>query len=107
MTSAFPGISGGFGKMMAGMMLPAVAHIRSAHVRVQRDIDALRVIEALRMHAVETGKFPAALSDISVVPIPSNPQTGKPFQYRLDGDTAVIELPHLSGYAKRFRISLR
>ena len=107
MTDPFLTVSGGFGKIVASMLLPAPEHVRSAHVRLQRDIDALRVIEALRMHAAETGKFPAALSDISVVPIPNNPQTGKPFEYRLDGDTAVIELSRLSGYSKRYRISLR
>ena len=107
MTDPFLTVSGGFGKITASMLLPALEHVRSAHVRLQRDIDALRVIEALRMHAAETGKFPAALSDISVVPIPNNPQTGKPFEYRLDGDTAVIELSRLSGYSKRYRISLR
>ena len=102
-------MTGGFGQIFAGLLLPALQQIRAAQIRTDRDIDALRVIEALRMHAAETGKFPTKLSDISVVPVPVNPATGKPFEYRLDGETAVVELPRSDGpiYSKRYRISLR
>ena len=102
-------IAGGFGQIFAGLLLPAIQQVRWAQFRTERDIDALRVIEALRMHAAETGKFPTKLSDVSVVPVPDNPATDKPFEYRLDGETAVIELPRSDGptYSKRFRISLR
>ena len=102
-------IAGGFGQIFAGLLLPATQQVRRAQFRTERDIDALRVIEALRMHAAETGKFPTKLSDVSVVPVPDNPATDKPFEYRLDGETAVIELPRSDGptYSKRFRISLR
>ncbi len=98
-----------FGKIIAGMILPAIQQVRSAEMRTQRDIDALRVIEALRMHAASTGKFPMKLSDVKVVEAPANPATGKPFEYRLDGETAVLELPRSDGivYSKRYVISLR
>ena len=97
------------GKTMATMMLPAVQAVLGASARVQRDIDVLRLIEALRMHAAEHGKFPASLNEISVVPVPDNPATGKPFEYRLDGKTAVVELPsaYAIHYSKRYRITLR
>ena len=98
-----------FGKIMATMMLPAVQAVLGAGARTQRDIDALRLIEALRMHAAEHGKFPASLDEISVVPVPDNPATGKAFEYRLDGKTAVVELPsaYAIHYSKRYRITLR
>jgi hypothetical protein len=49
------------------------------------------LIESIRMYAYShDGKMPGSLDDIKEVPIPSNPQTGKPFSYRLDGDTAVL-----------------
>ena len=98
-----------FGKLIAAMLLPAVQQVRSAQVRTQRDIETLRIIEALRMYAAETGKFPARLSEIKAVEIPGNPATGKPFEYRLDGEVAVLELPRSDGivYSKRYRISLR
>ena len=98
-----------FGSTIAIMILPAVQQVVSAQVRTQRDIDALRVIEALRMHAAETGKFPKSLDDVTVVRVPRNPATDKPFDYRLDGETAILELPFSDGnnYWKRYKISLR
>jgi hypothetical protein len=33
------------------------------------------------------------LDEIVDVPVPTNPATGKPFVYHLDGTTAVLELP--------------
>jgi hypothetical protein len=63
--------------------------IRSA--RLERDIESLRCIEAIRLYAYShDGKLPGSLDDIKEVPIPSNPMTGKPFSYHLDGDTAVL-----------------
>ena len=99
----------GVGQILASMLLPAGEQVIRAQLRVERDVDALLVIEALRMHAAETGRFPENLSDVSVVPVPDNPATGKPFEYRLDGETAVLELPKsdVGIYAKRFRVSLK
>lgn len=98
-----------FGKTVALLILPAVNSVLAANARTQRDIDALRLIEALRMHAAENGKFPASLDEISLVPVPVNPATGKPFEYRLDGATAIVELPNADGvnYSKRYKITLR
>lgn len=97
------------GKILGGMLLPAVQQLSQAGKRTQRDIDALRVIEALRMHAAIAGKFPENLSEVKVVYVPLNPATEKPFEYRLEGDTAVLELPSSEGFSfsKRFKITLR
>ena len=59
---------------------------------MERDFTSLRIIEALRLYAYNhEGKLPESLDDIKEVPIPqSNPLTGKPFSYRLEGDTAVL-----------------
>ena len=91
------------------MLLPATQQVMRAQLRIEREVDALLVIEALRMHAAETGRFPGTLADVSVVPVPNNPATRKPFKYRLDGGTAVLELPKSDGVsiAKRFKVSLR
>lgn len=96
------------GEAIAGMLLPAGQQVYAAQMRIQRDIDALRVIEAIRMHAAETGTLPGKLDDISVVPVPLNPATGKPFSYQLKGDTATLELPRSDGitFSKRFEIRL-
>ena len=99
----------GLGKILAQIFLPAHQAVRGAEARIRRDIDALRLIEALRMHAAKHGKLPTSLDEISVVPVPLNPATDKPFEYRLEGATAIIELPRSDGitYSKRYRITLR
>ena len=74
----------GFGQIIASMLLPAAEQVIWAQLRIERDMDALMVTYALRMRAAEAGRFPEKLSDISVVPVPDNPATGKPLEYRLD-----------------------
>lgn len=73
---------------------PAFGQVLQAVARMDRRVVRIRAIEALRMHAAANGrKFPAALSDIKVVPMPSDPITGGPITYRLEGETAVLEFP--------------
>lgn len=83
---------------IASLLLPAVSAARSADIRQQRDFAALRVIEALRMHAAENdSELPKRLSDITCVPVPDNPVTNQPFVYYREGKTAVLELPKSDG----------
>jgi hypothetical protein len=49
------------------------------------------VIEAIRMHAAANGKqLPDRLDQISEVPVPDDPGTGKPFEYVRDGAIATL-----------------
>jgi hypothetical protein len=65
---------------------------RSATARLERMFAVLRVFEALRIHAASHGeKLPKALDDITDVPIPNDPVTGKPFEYRPDADKAYLQ----------------
>ncbi|MEQ8787966.1 MAG: hypothetical protein RIC55_16790 [Pirellulaceae bacterium] len=82
----------GYGGQLAGLLLPAVQAVKAASTRGQAKIDALRCIEALRMHAARHGQLPASLDEVTVVPIPINPLTGKPFPYRLEGGVAELDL---------------
>jgi hypothetical protein len=83
---------------IAAQLLPAMQWARTAQVRLEREVAALRIIEALRMYAAEHGGgLPKTLDEITAVPVPPNPATGKPFAYRLDGQTAVLELPNSDG----------
>lgn len=95
---------------IASLLLPAMQAARTAQVRLDRDIAALRVIEALRMFAAEhDGRLPERLDDIDAVPVPPNPATSKPFVYQLDGQTAILELPpsdRIPGYNRRFEIQI-
>ena len=59
--------------------------------RIERQIDALRVVEALRHHAAtHDGQFPVSLDEITEIPVPVDPITGLPFGYRLDDDSALL-----------------
>ena len=101
--------SDGFGPMIADILSPAIQAAWTAQMRLEWQMSSLRVVEALRMHAAETGKFPASLDDVQVVPVPKNPITEQPYIYRLDGETAVLELPFsdgMPGVAWRFEIRL-
>jgi hypothetical protein len=102
-------LDGNFAKAAAQAMLPALLSVRNAEVRLEWQLNALQTIEAIRMHAAKTGKLPAAIDEITAVPLPQNPLTGKQYQYRLDGETAILELPFsdgLTGSAWRFEIKL-
>ncbi len=102
-------ITDGYGKLLAQLLLPAVTAARTAQMRMQWQIDALRTIEALRMHVAEVGSFPESLDQIYVVPVPKNPLTGQQYLYRLEDETAVLELPFsdgMPGAAWRFELKL-
>ena len=83
---------------MVTLLVPAMQASRQAQMRLDREVASLRVIEALRMYAAEhDGRLPARLEEIDQVPVPDNPATEKHFAYRLDGSTAVLELPPTDG----------
>jgi hypothetical protein len=95
--------------MLATLLLPAVEAARAAEARLDWQTRAIQIVEAVRMHAAHSGALPTSLDEIEVVPVPLNPATNKPFQYRLDGETAVLDLPFSDGFAGvawRFEITL-
>ena len=91
------------------MMLANVQAASMADAKVSRKIAALRIIEALRLHAAaHDGQFPATLDEIKAVPIPLDPVTGKPFEYRLDRTTAtLIGVSDLPPFRLAYRLTLR
>jgi hypothetical protein len=105
--------SGGPGLSLAGMLLPAISKVRVAGARTDRQINALRCVEAIRLYAAAHGKLPASLADVTEVPIPTDPMTGKPFEYHVaDGQATLAgpppghEPPH-AGNSLRYEITLR
>ena len=83
---------------IVSVLMPAIQSVRAAQVRLERDIAALRIIEALRMHAADhDGTLPKSLDGITGVPVPLNPATSKPFYYKLNGSTAILDLPPSDG----------
>ena len=70
-----------------------IASIESVHSHVarhDRKVAMLRVVEALRLHAGATGRLPASLAEVKVVPIPTDPLFGKAFEYVQSGETAEL-----------------
>ena len=92
------------GLMLANIVLPAFAQVRAAEIRVQTQINALMVVEAIREHASTNGKLPGKLSEMKL-PVRMNLNTDEPFPYRVEGDTAIIDIDH-GNYRQRFEIKL-
>jgi hypothetical protein len=62
-----------------------------AELRIDRRVAALRVIEAIRIHAAaHDGALAESLDRITEVPVPEDPATGKPFEYHRDGNSATL-----------------
>jgi len=79
------------GVPIAQVMLPDARKVYGAATRLDRRIAALRCVEAVRLYAAaHDGKPPAALADVTEVPIPADPMTGKGFEYRVSGDTFTL-----------------
>src|SRR5262249_10608481 len=63
-----------------GLLMPAIVKVQLANVREQRHIAGLRCAAAIRLHAARHGgKLPASLKEITEVPLPIDPATGKGF----------------------------
>lgn len=104
------GSRSGIGTIIADLLLmPATQQVVLAEKRVQWQRCGLQVVEAIRMHLAETGELPKTLADISIVPLPENPATGKSFVYWLDGGKAVVDMPFsdgFPGFSQRFEITI-
>jgi hypothetical protein len=77
------------GTLFGGIELAAL-NVRRAQLRLDQRIALLRVVEALRLYAAGQGKLPGSLEEVAV-PLPVDPATGRPFAYKLDGNTASIQ----------------
>lgn len=94
---------------IGSMLLPAVQSLHLAAARSHQRREVLRIVEALRLYAARhDGRLPGKLSDVTEVPIPINPLTGKVFGYKLDGKTAVLDAddPRIDRN-RRYRITIR
>jgi hypothetical protein len=76
------------------LLLPAVGTSRMRLAQVERSGAALRVVEALRAHAAaHDGRLPESLEDLTDLPIPADPLSGRPFTYEGRGEAGVVEAP--------------
>jgi hypothetical protein len=71
--------------------LPTIHRAVLNFARADRQLAALTAVEAIRSYAAaHGGKLPARLEDVTEMPVPVNPATGLPFDYRVQGDTATL-----------------
>jgi hypothetical protein len=93
---------------LASTFLPAVQKVYFAQARLERRIAALRCVEAIRLHAAaHDGQMPFALKEITEVPIPIDPVTGREFDYRREGTKAFLSAAPPPGEAPASHYSLR
>jgi hypothetical protein len=71
-------------------LFPSIESVHSHVAKYDRKVAMLRVVEALRLHAGAAGRLPASLQEVKVVPIPTDPLSGKAFEYVLNGETAEL-----------------
>lgn len=72
-------------------LLPTVDRAVWKFVLADRQLAALTAVEAVRSYAAaHDGALPSRLQDLTETPVPPNPATGKPFEYRLENATATL-----------------
>jgi len=80
------------------LLIPNVHRAYYATTQLDRDIAALRCIEAIRLFAAANdGRLPASLGEITAVPLPIDPMTGESFIYTVEAGKAVLIAPALPG----------
>ncbi len=100
------------GHLPGRLFLPALGKVQARQNLLERNLAALRVVEAVRMYAAaHEGRLPEKLDDVTEVPLPDDPGTGKPFEYTRDGEAALVvsKVPDevLSNSGIRFRVIVR
>jgi hypothetical protein len=85
---------------LASVLSPIRGNVLMSQMKIDRQIARLQLIEALRMHASQTGTLPAQLSDVTIVPVPLDPATGSPFAYKLENGVATLDVTDLMGQSR-------
>lgn len=76
---------------LASMLMPAVEAARTAGLRGEQQHHLLTTIEAIRMHAAESGELPKSLDKLRPVPAWQDAIAAEPFSYqRHSQDSATI-----------------
>jgi hypothetical protein len=79
-------------------VVPTLERVAFARARVERKLAGLRCVEALRLYAAaHDGRLPGSLEEITEVPVPADPMTGRPFGYSVKGGRAWLAAPPPAG----------
>jgi hypothetical protein len=90
------------------VLLPAIERLPMTYIRLDRQTAALIAVEAIRSYAAShNGRLPDRLQDITDTPVLDNPATGKPFEYRLEGETATLSAAEMADYPLVYTIRIR
>ncbi len=90
-----------------GELAPSLNSSQLAFARLERRLDSIQAIEAIRLYAhSHEGKLPPNLEAITEAPVPTDLATGKAFEYQISGEAATLSGPLLPGAPDdpRFRI---
>ncbi len=88
------------------ILLPAAMVVSEAKASCEQTTALLQTVEAIRMYgATHDGTLPPSLEDLPV-PAPIEPFTGKPIDYQLQGDHAVLN-GHRRAGQQQYRLVLR
>jgi hypothetical protein len=85
-------------KPLLGLFSSLIVTIRGAIVaqpRLDRQLDAFQCIEAIRIHAARHRRLPERLEEIAEVPVPLDPMTGRPFEYKVEAGRALLSAPNV------------
>jgi hypothetical protein len=80
-------------RALGGSGFPAIDKVHGSIDRLDRRLAALRCVEAARMYAARKGRLPESLADVTEAPAPPDPVSGKPFEYRVNGNFATLAGP--------------
>jgi len=84
-------------KFLSFQVAPAYKALMQASPRFERRIAMLRTVEAIRLQAAKDKKWPETGDKITLVPLPQDPYTGKPFQWKKDADKITLTGPTPDG----------
>ncbi len=88
--------------------IPSLAPSAKTWARLDRTLDALTDVEAIRSYAAANdGQLPASLDQIITTPAPDNPRTGKPFHYSVQDNTATLSDLETPEFPLRYTIRIR
>jgi hypothetical protein len=85
-------------KIYLALLMPAVQAAKTAFLRQELYLDLLKIVEAIRYYAaVHDGQLPESLEAMEELYVPTvNPMDNKPYVYRTEGNTAIIDFSILA-----------
>jgi hypothetical protein len=82
---------------LAPLIIRDVFKVKFDQAKLERRLELLRTMEAIRLYAqAHAGKPPAMLRDSRDSPIPLDPMTNQPFGYRVTGHALLLTAPYVN-----------